>query len=166
MQSSSLSLFQKSPNGQHNVGQNREFWVPVSSATSSTQMAMYEFVGKLLGIALSTKFTLNLDFPSMVFKLLAGESLDINDLKAVDQMCVQSLEALKTIDKQGITTQEMFEDVFLEVFTINMSDGKEVELKPNGKNINVTFNNRFEWASLVEKVRLNEFKNQVFGFDE
>lgn len=74
-------------------------------------------------------------------------------------MCVQSLEALKTIDKKGIT-EDMFGDIFLEVFTINGSDGKEIELKPNGKNIPVTFQNRFEWAALVETHRKSEFKVQ------
>jgi len=160
LQSEYLSLFQKTPNGQHNVGLNREIWIPVPSAKSSTQISMYEFLGKLLGIALRTKFTLNLDFASMLYKPLVGDQVDMADLKAIDSMCVQSLEALKNIDKQGITA-DTFEDVFLEVFTINGSDGKEVELKPNGKQIPVTFQNRHEWAELVEKKRMTEFKNQV-----
>lgn len=61
---------------------------------------MYEFLGKLLGIALRTKYTLNLDFASVLYKPLVGDTVDIGDLKAIDQMCVQSLEALKNIDKQ------------------------------------------------------------------
>lgn len=72
----------------------------VPSATSSTQLAMYEFLGKIFGVVLHTKFTLNLDLPSVVWKPLVGQQLDLGDLRAIDAMCVQSLEALRNIDKQ------------------------------------------------------------------
>eukprot|EP01119_Soliformovum_irregulare_P017292 TRINITY_DN5115_c0_g1_i2.p1 TRINITY_DN5115_c0_g1~~TRINITY_DN5115_c0_g1_i2.p1 ORF type:complete len:2108 (+),score=625.85 TRINITY_DN5115_c0_g1_i2:350-6673(+) len=160
LQSEALSLFQKTPNGQHNAGLNREMWVPVPSASSATQISMYEFLGKLFGLVLYTQFTLNLDLPAMVWKPLVGMNVDLSDLKAIDAMCVQSLDALRTIDQKGIT-EDMFEDIITEVFTTNGSDGKEIELKPNGKNIPVTFQNRFEWISLVEKMRTTEFAPQM-----
>jgi len=132
----------------------------VPSSQSSTQIAMFEFLGKILGIVLHTQFTLNLDFPSIVWKPLVAQAIDLGDLKAVDSMCVQSLEALKIIDTKGVT-ESTFADIFLEVFAINGSDGKEIELKPGGKNLEVTFQNRFEWVSLVQKARTNEFRAQT-----
>jgi len=163
LQSTSLSLFQQSPNGTHNIGIDREMWVPNPSAISSDQLTMYQFLGELLGLSLHSQITLNLDFPSIVYKQLIGSSqdtLDIQDLQAVDTMVVQSLDALRKIDQQGVTS-ENFSEVILEVFAIQSSDGHEIELKPNGKSIPVTFENRFEWCDLVEQARLHEFDRQV-----
>ena len=89
LQSDALSLFQKSPNGQHNTGLNREMWIPKPGAKTSTQIAMFEFLGKLFGVVMYSQFTLNLDLPSTVWKPLVGQRLDLSDLKAIDAMCVQ-----------------------------------------------------------------------------
>lgn len=153
LQSEALSLLIKTPNGQHNTGLNREMWVPNPAATSSTQLAMFEFLGKILGLALYSSFTLNLDLPAILWKPLVGQKVELSDVRAIDTMCVQSLDALKTIDQKGIT-EDTFGDVFLEVFAIHRSDGKEVELKPNGKNIEVTFQNRFGILQLCKTLIL------------
>jgi len=103
---------------------------------------------------------LALNFPSIVWKPLVGEALNADDLRNIDVMCVNSLETLRTIDKQGVTS-ETFEDVIYEVFAIQSIDGREFDLKPNGKETPVTFENRNEWIDLVENFRLNEFNLQV-----
>ena len=37
------------------TGLNREKWIPNPSASLSTQLAQFEFVGALMGMALTTK---------------------------------------------------------------------------------------------------------------
>jgi len=44
------------------------------------------------------------------------------------------------------------------MFTTLLSDGKEVELCPGGKNRQVTFDNVQEYIELIIEVRLNESK--------
>ena len=50
---------------------------------------------------------------------------------------------------------------YLESFTCQSSDGREVELCPGGASIPVTWENRIEWAAKVEHYRLHESEAQV-----
>ena len=45
---------------------------------------MYNFVGKLMGLALRTGNLLNMDLPSLVWKHLVGETVTPRDVLAVD----------------------------------------------------------------------------------
>ncbi|CAN0107082.1 unnamed protein product, partial [Ectocarpus sp. 12 AP-2014] len=49
----------------------------------------------------------------------------------------------------------------MENFTAVSLDNREVELKPGGKNMSVTWDNRFEYADLMEKQRLSECCSMV-----
>ncbi|ETO26164.1 ubiquitin protein ligase [Reticulomyxa filosa] len=156
LQSDAVPLFILSPNGRNSVGLNREKWIPNPSCTSSLHLSMYEFVGVLMGIALRTKQTLGFDLPSIVWKqLLPDEKVDITDLEAIDKLCVQALNELEKIDEKS------FNYVVYERFTTQLSDGTEIELKENGKSIDVTKKNLSEFVSLVIKKRLNEASEQL-----
>lgn len=60
---------------------------------------MYEFVGKLMGVAIRTNNTLELDLPSIVWKPLVGQDLEIGDLTAIDQIAVQAMNLI--CDEKG-----------------------------------------------------------------
>lgn len=45
----------------------------------------YEFLGKLMGLALRTANHLNLDLPSMVWKQILGVPVTFEDLDAIDR---------------------------------------------------------------------------------
>jgi len=105
---------------------------------------------------LRTKQTLGFDLPSIVWKqLLPDEKVDMTDLEAIDKLCVQALNELEKIDEKS------FNYVVYERFTTQLSDGTEIELKENGKNIDVTKKNLSEFVSLVIKKRLNEASEQM-----
>ena len=125
-----VPLFLLCPNGRNSVGLNREKFIVNPSSNSSLHLAMYEFVGVLMGVALRTKQTLGFDFPSLVWKQLLNEKIDISDLEAVDKLCVQALNELEKIDAKS------FEYCVYETFTTQLSDGvTTVELKKDSKNI-------------------------------
>jgi len=68
----------------------------------------------------------------------------------------------KYFRKKSELTHKNFADLITETFTVNTTDGIEVELKkPSGKSIRVTFVNRLQWADLVQKFRLSEFDTQI-----
>lgn len=160
LHSSQLPLLLPTSNSQHNVGVGREKWVLNPGASTTTPLHMYEFLGKLMGVALRSKQYLSLNVAAMIWKKLVGEQLQIEDLAAVDSMIVNSMHKMRTIDKLGVT-EEMFEDIVLETFTTLSSDNRVVVLKPSGQSIAVTFANRCEYADLVESYRLHEFDLQV-----
>ncbi len=55
LQSPSLSLLLPSSNAKLNVGANRDTYTPNPAATSQPEMQLYEFLGKLFGIAVRNK---------------------------------------------------------------------------------------------------------------
>jgi len=123
LQSSATPLFILCPNGRNSVGLNREKWIIAPSANSSLHLSMFEFVGVLMGIALRTKQTLSFDLPSLIWKQILNERIDITDLEAIDKLCVQALNELGNIDEKS------FSYTVYEKFTTQLSDGTEVELK-------------------------------------
>jgi len=155
LMSDATPLFIKSPNQRNNVGLNREKWVINPSCSSSLHIAMYEFVGILMGIALRTSFTLNLDLPQWIWKQLLDEDVDQADLEAVDKLCIQALTELSNLNKQK------FDYLVMEKFTTQSSDGKEIEVKNGGKDIPVTYESRDEFVKLSIYHRLHESDAQV-----
>ena len=124
---------------------------------------MYEFVGKLMGVAIRTNNTLELDLPSIVWKPLVGQELEIGDLTAIDQMAVQAMNLIcdeKAMAEKGIDASN-FEDVYGFDFTYSSCDGTLVELVENGADHAVTWQNRTEYARLVLEYRLYELNTQV-----
>jgi hypothetical protein len=101
-----------------------------------------------------------LDLPSLVWKQLCGERLELEDLRLVDLGLCQSLQRTLNIHREGVTA-EMFADVVFETFTTLSSDDREVELCPGGQNMQVTFENRHRFVELVLHYRLNEFRGAV-----
>lgn len=66
LQSSVLPLFVPCPNKRSKIGINQDKFVPRTSSTEPLHVSMFEFVGKLLGIAIRSRNLLNLDFPSIM----------------------------------------------------------------------------------------------------
>jgi len=49
---------------------------------------MYAFVGKLMGMAIRGGHILNLDLPSMLWKPLVGDVVNVSDLRVMVCVCV------------------------------------------------------------------------------
>lgn len=90
-----LGLFIPTENQKGKVGLNQDRFVPDPNATSPKQLAKFEFLGKLMGIAIRTKQPLDLSFPSLVWKSLLGARLDRSDLEGIDKQLVMFLEAIE-----------------------------------------------------------------------
>lgn len=120
LQSDACPLFILCPNGKNSVGLNREKWIVNPSSASSLHLAMYEFVGVLIGIALRTKHTMGFDMPSIFWKSLLAHKVDIADLEAIDKLCVQVLDKLEKVD------DAQFQYICDRVFTAQLSNGQEV----------------------------------------
>eukprot|EP00455_Lapot_gusevi_P027145 TRINITY_DN2870_c0_g2_i2.p1 TRINITY_DN2870_c0_g2~~TRINITY_DN2870_c0_g2_i2.p1 ORF type:complete len:1706 (-),score=731.31 TRINITY_DN2870_c0_g2_i2:147-5264(-) len=152
LMSSATPLFIRSPNGRNDVGLNREKYVPNPASTSTLRLAMYEFVGALMGLALSTRSPIALNLPSTVWKQLLNEPLEISDLEAYDHLCMQALNELNKIDAA------QFDVVVEQNWTTTLCNGQEVELKEGGKQLRVTSDSREEFCRLVVERRLSEFE--------
>jgi hypothetical protein len=156
LQSSALSLFIPSPNQKSDSGSFREKWIINPSANSITELEMYKIFGGWLGYAIRTGEFINMDLPSIFWKSILDIPKDRKDLEMIDKYCIQFLDdILKINDKENF-------EVFNEYkFTTMLSSGEEVELIENGKNINLSLENKKLYVELVEKTRLNEGKIQI-----
>lgn len=134
--------------------------IPNPAKNSPSDLAMFNFVGKLLGITLRTKGVFPLNLPSLIWKPIVGQKIERTDLENVDQVCFQSLDTLRNIELEGVT-KENFSDVIDFSFTTTSSDGREIELVEEGKKKSVTWENRHEYIELIEQYKEHEFDLQV-----
>ncbi|CAM9143892.1 unnamed protein product [Scytosiphon promiscuus] len=155
LQSTALPLLIRTPNGVHAAGMGRDRYVPNPGATSLAQVEMFVFLGKMMGHAMRSKEYIGLNLSAVVWKALIGQDVQLSDLDNVDVLLTRSMHDIRTIDQKGVTPS-IFSDIVMENFTALSLDDKEMELKPGGKSIPVTWDNRLEYADLVEKQRLSE----------
>merc|ERR1712166_1527556 len=100
-----LDLFIQSPNTIDERGQTRDRYVPNPQYTSPTNIQMYEFVGVWMGLSFRTKSNLPFQLPSMVWKILVGELLTIQDIEEIDDEIVEQINSTKGETKESITTK-------------------------------------------------------------
>jgi len=156
-----LPLLLLTPNGQHNLGSNRDRYVMQPASTSAELLQWYEFIGVLMGIALLQKETvLGLNLCSVIWKQLVQQVADATDLAAFDEMVCQSLIKIENIENEGVD-EEMFSDLIFEVFTAQLSNGVEAEICEGGSELDVTWHNRKQYCDLVLKTRLREGRTQT-----
>ncbi|ETO15671.1 HECT domain and RCC1-like domain-containing protein [Reticulomyxa filosa] len=149
-----LSATATSGNAKQGVGESLNIQSAKDSANlKEEQFGMFEFLGKLIGMCLRTGVKLNLSLPAFVWKPLVGLKCDRKDLYEIDTALCKVLDE---IWNYPIEKKQDFENDFKETFMTTLSDMTLVELKPNGSEIPVTFENRREYVSLVYQARLNE----------
>eukprot|EP01116_Phalansterium_solitarium_P025544 TRINITY_DN981_c0_g3_i2.p1 TRINITY_DN981_c0_g3~~TRINITY_DN981_c0_g3_i2.p1 ORF type:complete len:4579 (-),score=1632.50 TRINITY_DN981_c0_g3_i2:159-12473(-) len=151
-----LPLFIMCPNAQHGTGENRDKWIINPSADSPLHIAMFEFFGRLMGLAIRTGVLLILDLPAFFWKPLVGLPNEARDLQQIDRSVYGALDYFSKC------TREQFEqECPHDTFTTKLSDGSTVPLMSNGENIKITYDNRLDYIRLVEQVRLTESAVQV-----
>ena len=153
LQSPCLSLLIRSPDG--------DKWLLNPGAVSTLHIEMFVFFGKLLGIAARTKEYLALNLAALIWKLLVQESPLAEDLETINLGAFQALKLMRHIEQQGIQSEEVFDTIFFETFTVLSSDNRQVDLIPGGANTPVTFSNRHQYCDLTEQYRLHEFDKQI-----
>ena len=165
LQSSVLPLFIPCPNAREQIGLNRNHFVPNPSATSPLQLSMFEFLGKLMGVAMRTGELLTLDLPSIVWKSLLEDSILEEDVMAIDRLSFKLLNELRKLESHintgssGISPDE-FKEYMDSTFVVIGSDMKAHELVPGGEHIPVTWSNRDEFVSALIWYRKHEFRLQ------
>ncbi len=159
LQSSALALLHRTPNGVHAVGQNREQWVLHPGARGELALQLFAFLGKLMGMVMRNGELLHLDLSPLVWKALSGEPLSApEDLEAVDVEMARSLRLLRDMGPAE------FKAAFgghLD-WTCVSTDGRTIELLSGAAAAAaVSYEDRLEYARLVEQYRLHEFDAQA-----
>ena len=157
LQSAALPLFLHSQNHIVGMGERREVWVPNTSlATSSSELAKYSFVGKLLGMAHRGEIQMDLAFPPSFWKALAGIPLTAEDLKDVDLCSYEAMRSIRSLSR------EMFDEYGGFMWTTEHSGSKlpVTELRPNGACVPVMYEELGEFVDANLEFRACEWSRQ------
>ncbi|KAH9259441.1 hypothetical protein BASA81_002484 [Batrachochytrium salamandrivorans] len=185
MSTPGTGLFLPCANRTNEIAVNRDRWLPNPGCCSAMQLQMFEFVGKLMGIALRNREFLNLRLPTLVWKWLVNRRPTFEDLRAVDLLFANRVgellgdaPAAATIpdleceveyvhhqhqEEQAHLAEDGTDESMMMNFTCYSLDGRVIELVPNGTDrvLENTRQDRKEWATLAIKYKLNEFNPQL-----
>lgn len=154
------------------------------SSTAPLYMELYHFLGQFVGIALRSKITLDLSFPSFIWKLMVSEPLTEEDIKSFDISAGDFICKLGAIytqwesQSEGVFTSSTGElhhenAVLLQTlesftcdltWTLKRSDGVVVELIEGGSTKYVDVKDIRTYLDLYVHNRLIECKHSVEAF--
>ncbi|RYH27830.1 hypothetical protein EON65_13005 [archaeon] len=133
-----LPLLMPAPNwhADGDIGEKYVFMLN-PTITSDLKMDLVVFMGQLIGIAIRSRITLDLAFPSFVWKVLVGESLVEKDLASFDKPAFEMIQQLSVLYKQyqekgQVASEEALEAIRDLTWSATLSHGEIVELVPNG----------------------------------
>ena len=152
------------PNGVSEIGECRDKFILNPASTRPVHLSMYHFLGKLMGIALRTGNTLNLDLASTVWKPLVNQDVSLDDIVAIDHSTGMLIR--KVLEGSCLVKEEIVEGMIGASFTTILPGGLEVELKENGRNIPITLENIDEYVALLLEARLSESHQQIAKIKE
>jgi len=151
-----LPLLMPTPNGQQNLGSNRDRFILQPASTSAELLQWYEMLGVLMAMSLLQKETVvSLSLCSVFWKQLVQQVADSTDLAGFDEAVCSSLLKIEHIEDEGVD-EALFSDLIFECFTTILSNGTEAEVTDGGTNIEVTWHNRAAYCEVVRRVRLRE----------
>ncbi|KAF5098991.1 hypothetical protein D0Z03_001101 [Geotrichum reessii] len=132
-----------------------------TSEVNPEHLLFFKFIGRIIGKAIYDNKLLDCHFSRAVYKQILGKSVSVKDMETLDLDYYKSLVWMLEND---IT------DIITETFSIDADDygeQKVIDLKPNGRNIPVTEENKAEYVKLVVEYRLVEsIKDQLNAFLE
>ena len=161
-----LGLLIPSPNGIHDIGQNRDKFLLNSDDMTESKKRRFWFLGVLLGVAIRTKKPIALNLAPLVWKMIANCSTNWKDLENVD---LHYAKTLKTIFEIGIFSnadsfvpEAMFEEsIPIDVFQGVSFTGHSVPLCHSGQSIPLTFENRHAFVAKALRQRLGEMGEAI-----
>ncbi|KAL2913386.1 ubiquitin-protein ligase (E3) [Polyrhizophydium stewartii] len=124
---------------------------PTEHAVEDAQLALMEFLGRIIGKALYEGVLIEAGFANFFLAKWLGKRSYLDDLPSLDSELYNGLIYLKNYDG------DVEKDLSLN-FTVSESEfgvHKTVELVPNGANIPVTNDNRIRYIYLTANYKLN-----------
>ena len=136
-------------------GQNRETFILNPDSTSPEQIQMFEFLGKLMGIAARSTHFMDIMISPMVWKLIVGEDVTLEDYLGVDAIEYKQM----TQRRVACSSEDHFERHLRSpefIFCVNSLGGRPVDLHRNGNVEEVSFDTLVRFCDEHETLRLGE----------
>lgn len=131
------------------------------SGVNHDHLSYFKCVGRIIGKAIHDGRLLDAYFTRSFYKLMLGRSVDYRDVEAVDPAYYKSLVWMLENDITDII------DLTFSVENDDFGTNDIIDLKPNGRNIQVTEANKHEYVTLITEQKLVlAIKDQVNAFLE
>ncbi|KAF4550186.1 E3 ubiquitin-protein ligase TOM1-like protein [Elsinoe fawcettii] len=135
------------------------------SVINEQHLTFFKFIGRIIGKALYENRVLDCHFSRAVYKRILGKSVSLKDMETLD---LDYYKSLMWMLENDIT------DVAFETFSVEVDrfgETETVDLKPDGRNIPVTEENKHEYVKLVVEQRLTksveeQLEHFLIGFRE
>lgn len=135
------------------------------SGINPEHLNYFKFIGRVVGLAIFHRRFLDAFFIGAFYKMVLRKRVVLEDMEGVDAEFYKNLEWTLDNDITDILelTFSVEDDQFGEITTI--------DLKPNGRNIEVTNDNKLEYVELVTEWKISkrieeQFNAFVTGFNE
>lgn len=112
------------PNAVNDEGYNRDKYLFNPQMTTSEQISWFKFLGILFGVAIRTRKPLALPLAPIIWKLIVGDPVSLEDLEEVDYMYMQTLRSIRDIHLSGVAEANFHEVIPLETFEGTSCTGK------------------------------------------
>ncbi|KAL2129502.1 hypothetical protein VTI74DRAFT_7670 [Chaetomium olivicolor] len=136
------------------------------SGINPEHLNYFKFIGRVVGLAIFHRRFLDAFFIGALYKMMLGKPVVLADMEGVDADFHRSLQWMLDNDISGGILEQTFstEDERFGVITVE-------DLKPNGRNIEVTNENKKEYVDLMVKWRIEKRIAEQFqafkeGFQE
>ncbi|KAK4240189.1 hypothetical protein C8A03DRAFT_42230 [Achaetomium macrosporum] len=136
------------------------------SGINPEHLNYFKFIGRVVGLAIFHRRFLDAFFVGALYKMMLGKPVVLQDMEGVDADFYRSLQWMLDNDISGGILEQTFstEDERFGVITVE-------DLKPNGRNIEVTNENKKEYVDLMVKWRIEKRIAEQFaafkaGFEE
>ncbi|KAI1650174.1 HECT-domain-containing protein [Daldinia loculata] len=136
------------------------------SGINPEHLNYFKFIGRVVGLAIFHRRFLDAFFIGALYKMMLGKSVVLADMEGVDADFHRSLQWMLDNDISGGILEQTFstEDERFGVVTVE-------DLIPNGRNIDVTNDNKKEYVDLMVKWRIEKRISEQFqafkeGFHE
>ncbi|KAK0615002.1 hypothetical protein B0T17DRAFT_619836 [Bombardia bombarda] len=136
------------------------------SGINPEHLNYFKFIGRVVGLAIFHRRFLDAFFIGALYKMMLGKSVVLADMEGVDADFHRSLQWMLDNDISGGILEQTFstEDERFGVITVE-------DLIPNGRNIDVTNDNKKEYVDLMVKWRIEKRIAEQFqafkeGFQE
>ena len=158
LQSDYIELFIKTPNNKNDIGELRDKYIINPDCDNINHKKAFEFIGKLMGLSISSEDALNFNLHPLIWKSLLENKVTFNDYKTIDLNLFNLIKKLE----EGLSNKDKdLIDIYGLNFVIKNSNGKDIELIKNGQEIQVTLENVGKYIELVKTMKLEEMKNQI-----
>lgn len=150
-----LPYFIRAPNQiQEDANTHRDVYVPNPGCQDWDR---FEWIGKLMGACFRCKDNLVLSLPSFVWKRLVGEATAWSrDYRTVDAAEVQIIDNIESMDLETFNALQRS-------WSLILSNGTPVALRVDDEGCTqaLGYNERFEYAAEVRRLRMSEFEEQL-----